>query len=82
MATHLKFVEQESTTKTRKWWVVNKHDDTPLGNIGWFSRWRCYAFYPLEKTVFEQVCLRDIATFCKNATDLHKEKLKKAKANG
>lgn len=67
-AKHLKFVEAEPAPKTRRVLVVNKHDDSQLGNIGWFGRWRRYAFYPLSGTVFEQDCLRDIASYIEAMT--------------
>ena len=71
-AKHLKFVEAEPAAKTRRVWVVNKHDDVQLGNIGWLGRWRCYAFYPLSNTVYEKDCLRDIADFCEAKTKEHR----------
>lgn len=50
--THIKFVPAPPKPKTKVWWVVNKHDDIHLGWIGWFGRWRKYAFYPKEETVY------------------------------
>lgn len=79
MSKHLKFVEAPSKPKTKVWWVVNKHDEFQLGWIAWFSKWRKYAFFPKLETVYEEDCLRDIAQFCKNATYIHKERLKKEK---
>lgn len=72
---HLLFKEGPSKPKTKTWWVVNKHSDTHLGNIGWFAIWRKYAFFPNQETVFEQDCLIDIADFIENKTKEHKEKL-------
>ncbi len=77
---HLKFVEAEPNKKTRRMWVVNKHDDVPLGNIGWFGRWRKYAFYPLPGMVFEQDCLRDIADYIETMTKEHRQKLSDVRA--
>lgn len=71
---HLKFVEAPPAPKTRRVWVVNKHDDTCLGNIGWFGRWRRYAFYPNDGTLFEQDCMRDIANYIEEMTKQHREK--------
>jgi len=80
MAKHLKFVEEKiPNLKTKKYWVVNKHDDIYLGAIDWYNQWRKYAFFPMIGTVYEEDCLQDIAQFIKNLTLLHKEKLKKAK---
>ena len=31
-----------------------------LGTIRWFGRWRQYAFFPADGTIFNPECLRDI----------------------
>lgn len=59
--------------KTRTWDIRTKDSLEPLGSVRWFGRWRCYAFYPVSGTVFERVCLRDIATFCETETQKHRE---------
>jgi len=48
-----------------------------LGEIAWFGRWRCYAFYPAGSTIFEKDCLRVIADFCEEKTKEHRESIKK-----
>jgi hypothetical protein len=56
------------------WWVVSKYD--PEMQLGWIeriSKWRKYSFFPKADTVYEQVCLREIAEFCETATAKHKE---------
>lgn len=73
--TYIKFIEAPPKPKTKVWWVVTKDDTTHLGWIAWFSRWRKYGFYPKENTVYEQVCLRDIANFCEQETKKHKEEI-------
>lgn len=70
--THIMFIPAPPKPKTKVWWVVNKHDDVHLGWVGWFGKWRKYAFYPKLDTVYEQVCLRDIADFCESATKEHR----------
>jgi hypothetical protein len=77
--THINFIEGPSKPKTRMWWVVNKYDDFQLGWIGWFARWRKYGFYPKADTVYEEVCLREIASFCQSETRLHKMEKKNGK---
>jgi hypothetical protein len=49
--------------KTQVWDVKTKDESIPLGQIKWFGRWRKYAFFPFEDTVYENICLRDIAEF-------------------
>jgi len=50
-----------------------------LGIIKWFGRWRKYCFFPVEGTIYEETCLRDISQFIEEETKAHKAK-KKAKA--
>jgi hypothetical protein len=79
--TYIRFIEGPSKPKTRTWWVVTKDDDIHLGWIGWFARWRKYGFYPKSETVYEQICLREIADFCERETAEHK-KAKEAITHG
>ena len=48
--------------KTQVWEVISIKG-VVLGRIQWFSRWRCYAFFPVSGTVFNSVCLKDIKDF-------------------
>jgi hypothetical protein len=72
--THIKFIEAQPKPKTKVWWVVSKYGDSPLGTIAWFSRWRKYSFFPKADTVYEWVCLREIADFCMKQTKEHKKR--------
>ncbi len=56
---------------TLKWSVVTKIKPQQIGTISWFGRWRKYCFNPAPDTVFEQVCLRDIADFIETKTREH-----------
>lgn len=47
-------------------WEATVEDGTILGVVSWFGRWRCYAFFPHQKTVFDRSCLREIADFCES----------------
>lgn len=71
VGTHIRFIEAPPKPKTRVWRVINRHDEIPVGFVAWFGRWRKYAFYPKPETVFEQVCLREIAGFCERHTRAH-----------
>ena len=71
--THIIFVVAPPKPKTLVWWVVNKHDDIQLGWVGWFGKWRKYAYYPKPDTVYEWICLREIADFCDAATRAHRK---------
>lgn len=70
---HLRFERGPDKSKTKTWRVLNKHDNIHLGWIGWFTKWRKYAFFPEKDTVYEEDCLRDIAEFCAQETVKHKK---------
>jgi hypothetical protein len=50
---------------TSIWIVMTKESDVTLGIIKWLPRWRKYAFFPANDTVYEPDCLRDLADFIK-----------------
>jgi len=72
--THIQFhhTPQDPKRKTKTWVVAN--GDYILGTIKWFAKWRKYSFYPRddEPTVYEQTCLRDIASFIETKTKEYK----------
>jgi len=70
---------QDPKKKTKLWFVDIKGTTNCLGRIKWFSRWRKYGFFPIENTVYEEQCLRDISEFIERATKEHKQKNKKSK---
>jgi len=59
---------------------VLTEDNTKLGEIRWFARWRKYCFFPWTETVYEETCLGEIAEFIKRETLAHRSKQKAAKA--
>ena len=54
--------------KTARWAVVAKNGEIDLGEVKWFGKWRCYAYFPLNDTLYEMRCLREIADFCEKLT--------------
>ena len=67
MGKWIKFIEIEKKPKTKVYAVVTTYDEsTTIGHIAWFSRWRKYAFYPKQDTVWEVQCLSDIINFINN----------------
>ena len=58
----VRFISRSATGKTAMYWVVSKRD-VFLGAIRWHAPWRQYAFYPSDKTIFNQTCLDDIQEF-------------------
>jgi len=65
--------EPTASGKTSIWNVRTEGGGMLLGQVKWFGRWRCYAFYPGSGTIFERTCLRDIASFCETETQRHRE---------
>jgi len=75
--THIQFSEHpQPKRKTMVWAVVSIYDKTLLGYIGWFPRFRKFSFFPQKDTVYEEVCLRDIAEFCETMTKRQRDKRK------
>lgn len=58
--------------KTLRYTVHAKKNGAQLGIIQWNAQWRRYAFEPCFPTVFEEVCLRDIADVLETQTAVHK----------
>jgi hypothetical protein len=76
----IRIVEAEAKPKTKIWRVeTNDEKRILLGHIGWFGRWRRYAFSPKSETVFEEQCLREIAQFSESETKKHREAKKSEK---
>lgn len=64
------FLEKPTSSesgKTQLWWVLDRYNNS-LGLIKWFGRWRCYAFFPEDQTVFNAACMQELAGFCKTQT--------------
>ena len=77
MKTWINFTQSGTSVsgKTYIWNVIAKESGQILGTISWFGRWRKYVFEPGSATVYEEDCLRDIATFIENATKAHRAAL-------
>lgn len=67
----------EEDRKTEIWHVKTKDLKTMIGTIKWFGRFFKYSFFPAPDTVFEHVCLNDIADFCVEL-DVNRRAAKKA----
>lgn len=55
-----------------KLWRLVTNTGILLGEISWHPAWRCYIFAPQAKTIYEKICLRQIAAFCDDRTKEHK----------
>lgn len=63
MSKYLEFQLLEQKPKTKVIEVLSKEHESSLGIIKWFSRWRQYAFFPQNETVFNVECLNDIQSY-------------------
>ena len=59
----LTFCKLDFPDKKTEVWQVISVKGVFLGDIKWFGRWRQYAFFPEENTVFNRQCLQDIYMF-------------------
>lgn len=81
IGTHIVFDEADQGSrgparKTKVWLVKTRETEllgTPLGTVRWFGRWRKYCFFPFADTVYEEVCLREIAEFIVDRTKDHRD---------
>lgn len=73
MSKYIDFELMDSTGKTKRWQVVTADRTHQLGSVHWYGAWRQYCFFPIQQTVFERQCLRDIADFCESETKKHRE---------
>jgi hypothetical protein len=71
------FRRAASIGKTERWLIVSENGGE-IGAIRWYGPWRRYCFLPLEGTVYEEQCLREIADFCERLTKAHKAAAKSA----
>lgn len=63
--------------KTSRWEVITRPGQESLGIVHWNSGWRCYSFYPDGGTLYEHLCLEEIAGFLKDQTDKQRSTWKK-----
>ena len=70
--TYITFAERPPKPKTKVWAVLSQ-GGAEIGTVCWYGPWRKYCFMPAYSSVFEQVCLREIAQFCETETRNHKQ---------
>jgi len=61
---YIRFQLVKHLPKTDVYDVVIIDSGGVLGQVKWFPQWRKYSFFPVQCTVYEKQCLRDIANFC------------------
>lgn len=65
---YFKYEGDSPSGKTKYFAVMATDGEILLGRIAWYSKWRKYCFWPFMDTLYEQDCLRDIATFIERQT--------------
>jgi hypothetical protein len=70
---YLEFFLAVQGLKTQKWHVYSKNQNSFLGYIKWFGRWRQYAFFPAVETVWNPECLGGICDFIRGLMDDRKK---------
>lgn len=58
----LKFTEIKDTGKTKVFSVTNLSGDN-LALVKWHAGWRKYTFQPVEYTIFDSSCLKEITEY-------------------
>lgn len=58
--------------KTKKYVIISNSDNTSLGEVKWFGRWRQYCFFPDADTVWNKECLKDIIDFTDRMNQEHR----------
>lgn len=53
----------DSAKKTDTWEVRNKRTNDLLGEVRWYAPWRKYCFYVHQRSVFDDKCMQEIASF-------------------
>ena len=54
--------------KTSLWIIKTKTDKLTIGLVKWHSAWRKYAFFPIQDSIWEEDCLKDISEFMEEET--------------
>ena len=60
--------------KTIIWDVYNRDNDSHLGDISWYGKWRQYVFAPDETDILSAGCLKNIAVFLDDQNEKHRRK--------
>lgn len=53
---------------TKIWSVMPIAENLVLGRVSWYAPWRRYCFFPIDGSLYDPSCLREIADFCEIET--------------
>jgi hypothetical protein len=73
---HLQFDVIEEKPKTKVYSVISSYDGSNLGQVRWYSYWRCYIFQPRTdcETVWSDDCLNELQNFIRGLMEERKAK--------
>ena len=63
MSKYLDFILMSDTGKTRTYSIRSRTHGDVLAIVKWYGAWRQYTMEPLDSTVWNKDCLRDVADF-------------------
>ena len=69
---YFRYDGDSASGKTYLFSVVANDGEVELGRVAWYGKWRKYCFWPLADTLYEQDCLRAIASFIERQTADHR----------
>lgn len=72
---------EEALKRKTKTWRILTLDDVSLGLVLFFPKWRKFVYQPHGSTLYEETCLRDIASFCEEQTKAWKLEVKSRKVS-
>ncbi len=71
---YIRIVETPSNGKTKKFNIINKSSNCPIGKIEWYWEWRQYCFFPSNYSIFNSTCIALITDFLKDINTKHRKK--------
>jgi hypothetical protein len=71
----IRIMECDNGVHKTKLFRVDNKETGEIAYIRFYPKWRKYVFEPLDNTVYEQVCMREIADFIERQTMLWRASL-------
>lgn len=73
LGTYIEIKEAPATDRKTKLFHIWSKEGAYLGAISFWPKWRKYTFFPQQGTLYEEVCLREIADFIEKQTHQWRE---------
>lgn len=62
---HMSWLGSSKSGKTQVYGIYNSRSGDQIGEVKWFGRWRQYAFFPEDGSIYSAGCMFDIVHFIK-----------------